>query len=75
MIGRSSDVSHAIQHFDALTSQFLQDGPDRFLRTPAAQGEPPAIARQRAGDAETDAARPTGDDGDAWIRHATGPIE
>ena len=68
MLAGAGDVYDAIQRISAQILQFVDDGADAFFGPPAAQRELPAVARERARDAEPDPARAAGHDGDASRR-------
>jgi len=60
-IGRASDVSRPVLGLAAQGRQLLNDIRDRFARAETAERERPSLARERARDAEPDAARAAGD--------------
>ena len=59
-----ADIGRAIEHVGAEFSQRRENITDRFLRPETADREVPALGGQRARNAEADAPRAAGDDGD-----------
>jgi hypothetical protein len=60
-IGRASDVGCPVLGPPTQGRQLLDDIRDRFARAETAERERPSLARERACDAEADAARAAGD--------------
>ena len=67
------DVGLDVAHLAALRAQLGEDARDLRLLAHAAQREVEPLGRERAGDAEADAARAARDEGDAPHAALSGP--